>query len=502
MVSGTVVSLPDEAATLRLGADLALALRPGDMLLLKGDLGAGKTTLARALIRAVAGNPSLEVPSPTFTLVQAYETQPPIQHFDLYRLSSPDELDELGLEEAAAESITLVEWPERASGRFAASAVTLELSSEGEGRVATLSGAGPAFDRLARSLGIRAFLGAAGWGAARRQRLTGDASARAYEVVSLPEESPRLLMDSPPIVLGPAVRDGKPYALIAHSALSVHAFVAIDTLLLDAGFAAPRIHARDLDRGLLLVEDLGSETLADAEGQPISERYVAAAELLADMHARSWPVGVDIERGVTYTIPAFDREAMLIEAELAMDWYAPAYLGAETADRYRQAFRDAWNAVLDRLSDTETTLMLRDVQSPNFLWRGERSGNDRLGLIDFQDALIGPSAYDVASLALDPRVTVPPAMRNQVVNAYAARRHENGLFDASDFARAFAIMGAQRHTKILGIFVRLHRRDGKPYYLPHLPRIRAYVAELLVHPALAEVRQVYDAMGLLAGEPG
>src|SRR3990170_8901424 len=110
--------LRDERATVRLGEDLAMALRAGDVLALSGDLGAGKTTLARGLIRAMAGDERLDVPSPTFTLVQSYETRVPLHHFDLYRLTSPSEFDELGLDELLATGAALVEWPERASERL------------------------------------------------------------------------------------------------------------------------------------------------------------------------------------------------------------------------------------------------------------------------------------------------------------------------------------------------------------------------------------------------
>ena len=132
--------LPDEAATALLGEDLAAALRPGDVVALKGDLGAGKTTLARALIRALADDPDLDVPSPTFTLVQTYEARLPVAHFDLYRLGSPAELDELGFDEAAADGVALVEWPERAGDRLPADAIVVELTQLGDGRLARISG--------------------------------------------------------------------------------------------------------------------------------------------------------------------------------------------------------------------------------------------------------------------------------------------------------------------------------------------------------------------------
>ncbi len=245
--------LADEAATARLGEDLAMSLRPGDVLALKGDLGAGKSTLARALIRALADDAGLDVPSPTFTLVQSYDTRVPVHHFDLYRLSSASELEELGFDEALAQGAALVEWPERAEATLPANALWIELVHQGEGRLASLSGQGAAFERAARSLAMRDFLASAGWGEATRRHFVGDASARSYEIVSRAGLEPRVLMNSPRLVLGPPVRDGKPYAEIAHTAQSVTAFVAIDRALLAAGVSVPEIHAEDLEQGFLLL---------------------------------------------------------------------------------------------------------------------------------------------------------------------------------------------------------------------------------------------------------
>jgi tRNA threonylcarbamoyl adenosine modification protein YjeE len=218
--------LPDERATVRLGEDLAMALRAGDALALSGDLGAGKTTLARGLIRAMAAEENLDVPSPTFTLVQSYGTRVPLNHFDLYRLTSPSELDELGLDEMLATGAALIEWPERAGGRLPKDAVVVELTQDGEARLARIAGSGPAFERISRSLSLRDFMARAGWGEATRRYFTGDASARSYETVTLSGKT-RVLMNSPRLVLGPPVRDGKPYAVIAHTAQSVEAFVLL-----------------------------------------------------------------------------------------------------------------------------------------------------------------------------------------------------------------------------------------------------------------------------------
>lgn len=486
--------LPDEAATAEFGEDVAAALRAGDVILLEGELGAGKTTLARALLRALADDPELEVPSPTFTLVQSYATRVPVAHVDLYRIGSPDEVDELGLDDAARSGAVIVEWPQRAAGRLPAGAATIAFGDHGSGRIVRVSGPQPFVARLARSLEIRTFLDDAGWRGASRAFLTGDASARGYEVVALPGRQDRIVMNAPALPPGPAVRDGKSYAEIAHIARSVDAFVAVDRMLAEAGLAVPEIEAADLGRGLLLVGHLGNGPFLDG-GRPVDERYAAAARLLADIHGRTWPHAVALDGGV-YEIPAYDREAMLIETELLLDWYLPFATGKAVQDGDRADFRAAWNTVLDRLAGCETSIVLRDYHSPNIIWRPERHGRDRLGIIDFQDAVIGPSAYDVASLALDARVTISAELEKATVEAYVAARAGAAAFDRTAFDAAYAIMGAQRNSKILGIFVRLDRRDGKPAYLRHLPRIRNYLARTLAHPALGPVRELYARFGL------
>lgn len=489
--------LADEAATDRLGTDIAMAIRVGDVIALSGDLGAGKTSLARALIRILAGDPILDVPSPTFTLVQIYALKLPVHHVDLYRLSSPAEFDELGLDEALAEGAALIEWPEHAADRIPNHAVRITIEHEGDGRRAILTGSGTAFDRIARSLAIREFLENAGWGQAARAPFVADASARSYEIVTLPGEEPRVLMNSPRLVLGPPVRDGKPYAEIAHTAQSVAAFVAVDKALAAASISVPHILAQDLERGFLLLDHLGSGNFLDEEGKPLAARYAAAAELLATIHGRPWESRLEAAPGVVHVMPPFDRGALMIEVDLLLDWYVPYITGAPASDALRMEFGRIWYALIDRLDTAEKSLVLRDFHSPNIIWRDDRNGHDRLGIVDFQDALIGPCAYDVASLAMDARVTVSPEIEHSTVAAYVAARRATGPFDEAAFAEAFAIMAVQRNSKILGIFVRLDRRDGKPTYLKHLPRIRDYLRSALAHPALAELRDLYEKHGLL-----
>lgn len=491
-----LVSLADEHATARFGEDLALALKAGDCLLLQGDLGAGKSALARAVLRTLAGDPELDAPSPTFTLAQAYEGRLPALHVDLYRINAANEIDELGIDEALAAGIVLVEWPERAPEAFPSTSIHISLAEEGAGRRAEIHARGAARARIARSLAIRAFLERAGHGEARRAFLLGDASTRAYETVASGAAS-LILMNAPRQPDGPPIRDGKPYSRIAHLAESVTPFVAIAKLLRAHGFAAPDILAADLDAGLLLIEHLGAGGFLDGEGAPVAERYAAAARLLAHLHAVSWPHAAPAAPGIDHVIPDYDAGAMRIEAELALDWYFPYAMDRQATNDERTGFTRAWDELIADVLGAEQSLVLRDYHSPNLIWREDKAGDDRLGVIDFQDAMIGPAAYDIASLAQDARVTLSPELEQATLDAYCAERAAAGPFDRAAFERAYAIMAAQRNSKILGIFVRLNVRDGKPHYLRHLPRIRAYLRRSLAHPALARLRAIYEGARLL-----
>jgi len=489
-----------ERDTIRLAETLAMAIAASDLVALSGDLGAGKTVLARAIIRSAAGDAELEVPSPTFTLVQSYEGLPfgSLAHFDLYRLTDGSELDELGLDEALERGCAIVEWPERAADALRHATLSMRLEPrDDDSRLITIDGDDKTMARLRRSLDIRAFLDAHGHTASQRRHLTGDASTRAYETI-LPENGETLiLMNAPAMPDGPPVRDGKPYSAIAHLAEDVSAFVGVDLMLRENGFRAPQIHAQDLDAGLLLIEHLGDEFIIDENRQPIVDRYEAAIDTLAAMHKLDWPNSVSIADQRSHTVPGFDRDAMMIEVSLLADWYAPRQLGRPLDHDEQSAFDTVWNELIETLEGAEKTLILRDYHSPNIVWDGDATGTDRTGLIDFQDALIGPSAYDVASLTQDARVDVSLELEARLLDRYCAAR---SAFDEAGFRAAYAIMAAERATKVLGIFVRLSQRDGKHGYLAHLPRIEDYLTRSLAHPALTDYKAWFE--DVFAGTDG
>lgn len=490
--------LDDEAAMIRFAEDIALALAKGDLVTLKGDLGAGKSTLARAIIRTIANDEFYEVPSPTFTLVQSYpELRLSIAHADLYRLSAPEELDELGLDEALENGAVLVEWPQQGEGALPAPTIAISIDHEGDGRCLTMEVTAKAARRISRSLGIRSFLEKSGRHHASRRYLLGDASPRGYELITS-NSGTEILMNAPTMPYDPPVKDGRPYRQIAHLAENMDAFVAMNRLLREKGFRVPEMRAINLDRGFLLMEHLGTEGILDAEGKPRVERYLAAARMLAHLHQHDWPRDIVVSQERTHHLHVFDRDAMLIEAELLPVWYLPYCQGDPASASQTQSFEQAWDSVFKSLEHAEYNLLMRDYHSPNILWQDKAEGIDRLGIIDFQDAMRGPSAYDLASLAMDARVTIDDALQDLIFASYCDERRKLGRpFDEVAFRTAYAIMAAQRNTKILGIFVRLCMRDGKPAYLQHLPRIQAYVARALQHPALAPVKQWFQDNGLL-----
>jgi len=491
------IVLPEEGATEDLGRFLAAFLMPGDLVALSGGLGGGKTTLARALIREMTGDDDLEVPSPTFTLMQPYEGRHgrAIVHADLYRLRGPDELVELGFDEITETAVTLVEWPERLGARENPTlSIEIALRPEfGEGsRFVRIDAAGGMRERLDRARAVRALLVRSGWDEADRVLMQGDASSRAYERLVKPEGETAVLMIAPPRADGPAVRDGRPYSAIVKLAESVHAFVAMDRGLRALGVSAPRILGEDLRNGLLILEDLGAEPVVE-NGAPRPERYAEAVRLLAKLHATDLPDRLPVSDGGEHVLPPYDLEALLFETELMPDWYAARH-GATIGAQARAEFLTLWADALKKLLAERTTWTLRDYHSPNLIWLPQREGLERVGVIDFQDAVLGHPAYDVASLLQDARVDANAEFELRLLGLYIReRRNRDPGFDMGGFARAYAVLAAQRATKILGIFARLDKRDGKPGYLAHLPRIEGYLSRNLAHPALEGLRRWHEA---------
>ncbi|MBC7137465.1 MAG: tRNA (adenosine(37)-N6)-threonylcarbamoyltransferase complex ATPase subunit type 1 TsaE [Defluviimonas sp.] len=469
--------LPDAEATAALARRLAPQLRAGDVLLLQGPIGAGKTHFARALIQSLlaAEGRAEDVPSPTFTLVQTYATGTlEIWHADLYRLTSAAEAEDLGLEDAFAEALCLIEWPDRLGSLAPADALTLSFAPEpgGDGRLLTARAGDPRWRAILTALAeappagaprdAARFIAAAGWGDAARSRLAGDASSRKYDRLIRADGSSAVLMDADPA-----------------TGEDVAPFLAIGRALQLRGLTAPAVLAEDRAQGFLLLEDLGDDLFARVLARdPALERtlYAAATDVLTHLHGAPLPTG----------LRAYDAGTMGRMAALAIDWYLPGATGTR-ADA--SALAALVGALRDRLAPGDPVMVLRDYHAENLLWLPARSGVARVGLLDFQDAMAGPRAYDLVSMLQDARRDVPEPIEAAMVARYAARNR----LDQSRFAAEYALCGAQRNLRILGVFARLSMHYGKPHYVDLIPRVWGLLHRDLAHPALAELQAAVAA---------
>lgn len=312
---------------------------------------------------------------------------------------------------------------------------------------------------------IDAFLAAQGWAGAARDPLPGDASFRRY--IRLRRAKDRaLLMDAPL-----EREDVRPYLRVAER-------------LCAYGFSAPRIMAADAQAGLALIEDFGDDTYTRllARGADEEELYRLAIDVLAALHR----LPVD---PLTHDIPPYDDGRLLAEAELLIDWYLPDMTGAPASPAARGEYADLWRGLIAAARRVPQTLVLRDYHVDNLMRLSGRAGIDACGLLDFQDAVRGPATYDVVSLLEDARRDISRPLISAMCARYLAA--VPGL-DERSFAVSYAILGAHRHAKVIGIFTRLLRRDGKSQYLQHIPRVWRLLESHLDRPDLAPLKAWLD----------
>lgn len=317
-----------------------------------------------------------------------------------------------------------------------------------------------------RQAALFAFLAGCGWGVEPPVPLVADASFRSYYRVRNGRRR-AVVMDAPP------------------PQEDIGAFVAIAAILRKFGLSAPRILDEDRTHGFLLLEDFGDETynrlLADGAEEPTL--YALAVDALVALQRA-------VMAGKAPDLPPYDEPLLLAEVALAVDWYLPALRGEPLDDALRAEYLELWKAALAQAAlPAEPTLVLRDFHIDNLVYLRKRAGIRRCGLLDFQDAVYGPASYDLVSLVEDARRDVSEELADAMIARYL------GAFpglDRSAFLRSAAVLAAQRNCKILGIFTRLWRRDHKPGYLRHIPRVWRLIERDLRHPALTPVRHWLD----------
>lgn len=306
------------------------------------------------------------------------------------------------------------------------------------------------------------FLDGTEWRAAACVPLAGDASFRRYFRLS-GTDGTAVLMDAPP-----GREDVRPFLRVA-------------ALLADWGYSAPRIMASDTAAGFVLLEDIGDDSFTSiiASGADECELYEAAVDLLVDLQGHEPPGD----------LPSFEAERIQREADLFLDWTLPALTGVPSPPALYRAYHALWRDVLPHMAAGDARVALFDYHADNLHWLPARQGLRRVGLLDFQGALRGPAALDLVSLLEDARRDVSPDLVEVLITRYLDQAE---IADENAFRASYAAVGAQRNTRIIGVFGRLWLRDGKAAYLDLLPRVWRLLEGDLAHPALAPLRAWFD----------
>ncbi len=349
-----------------------------------------------------------------------------------------------------------------------------------------------------RSTEIQEFLDGAGWGQASRTPLNADASTRRYERLRRKTET-AMLMDAPPLesLPCPPGADDEDRIKLGWNAISrlaasrVEAFAAVAEYLNGLGLSAPSILAQDIPRGLALLEDLGDDLFAEviAKGGDEIALYSAAGEVLAAVH-RAKPPFVLPYRGGEWPILSYDHLALSANIDLFVEWMPQRDLAIRISEQTRLRWERVRENLIGKAEDFPRALILRDTHAENLIWLPQREGLARVGLLDFQDAVLGWGEWDMSMLLHDARRDVSAEAREAAIRAYL----DGTGATRAGFDERLSVLGAMNVMRIMGIFARLVTRDRKPRYDTFQPRLRGLLNETLSHPSMAEAKDFVVAV--------
>jgi len=344
------------------------------------------------------------------------------------------------------------------------------------------------------------FLKSAGLSGAARAPLPGDASTRRYERLTTTSGASLMLMDqapaaeSPPCdpAWSPAERHAHGWNAVARlSAGRIEAFAAVAAHLKSLSLSAPEIIAVDAPNGLTVIEDFGDALFARVieAGEAEAPLYLAAVEALARLHAAGRPPETLAGPAGDWPMLVYDETALQGGADLFVEWMPKLeprlVFDADAVSEWRAA----WAPIVASGATGASVMAHRDYHAENLIWLPEREGPARVGLIDFQDAVIAHPSWDLHSLLQDARRDVPPALEVEALDRYFALRPD---IDRDAFMADYAGLAALNEARILGIFARLIARDGKPRYRAFMPRMWAHLNANLRAPGLRAVASWMD----------
>lgn len=466
-----MIPLPDLLATEALAHKLAPLLKKGVFVSLEGGLGTGKTALARAILQALGVTG--DTPSPTFKMVQHYQTENfPISHFDLYRLKNVDQLADIGWNAALTDGLTIVEWPERAEQLVPPDRLSLTFSFGGSiERICMLKGYGKwsmvdELVRIARDAELSGFAAEAGWGKAALQPIGANSPPRRFFRLTRDDGKTAIMMD--------ADEDQK--------ALQ---FVNLASILRGLDLSAPEIYAARPKRGLVLMEDFGNENVGSVidRGMPMHPYFLRALLVLVRIHHQFSPASVK-----HLEVPTFTSALFAARVEKFLDNYFPFVMNRKATAEERAGFQAAWRRTLDPIDFLPKTLMLRNFTPNTVMDIPDREGWRSLGLLDFQDAGIGPIAYDLASFCEVVRREGADYYLPMMVKQYYERAKPACPMEV--LQRSCIILAAQRHTRLLGLMA------GRPERAGYLQHTKKHLGNLLLDEAIKPVRSWFMDVGL------
>lgn len=343
------------------------------------------------------------------------------------------------------------------------------------------------------------FLAKAGLATAERRPLPADASTRSYERLYLPSGATLMLMDAPPRAESPVCdpawseaqrREAGWNAMARLAAGRVDAFAATAAFLRDQGLSAPRIEALDADLGLAVIEDFGEGVFARLieQGQDEAELYFTAMDAQARLHGAA-PPPVLTSQGLSWPLLTYDAVALKAGADLFVDWQPEFHPALDFGGEARAEWDQLWTDIAERGEAGAAAFAHRDFHAENLLWLPDRSGAARVGMIDFQDAVLAHPSWDLHSLLQDARRDVSPELERAALDRYFAQRP--GV-EREAFMADYAALAVLNEARILGVFARLIVRDGKPRYRQFMPRLWGHLQRNLRNPALAELKRWFD----------
>jgi N-acetylmuramate 1-kinase len=342
-----------------------------------------------------------------------------------------------------------------------------------------------------RDVALAQLLAQAGWDAAERTPLAGDASTRRYERLRLGGRS-AILMDAPrnaesgpcPPEADEATRVKLGWNATSRLAASrVEAFVAVGAYLERIGLSPPALYGLDAEAGYALIEDLGDDLFAQVIPAGASEAalYARAGETLAAAQSPTPPAVLDGPGG-PWPLLAFDALALRVNASLFVEWL-PQATDVRFSDADLAEFESIRDGLIAQAMAFPRVLTIRDYHAENLLWLPERPGVQAVGLLDFQDAVLGFRGWDLSMLVHDARRDLGPGAAHAALDAYL---RASGAREA-DVQAELCVLGALNVMRILGLFCRLTKRDNKPRYLTFMPRMWGHLAGVLQHRDLAEL---------------